>query len=61
MNIKVKDFISTNNNPLIQWKIDGYIYQSREYIHENLFEAYVCDWSVDLWDGIIEISTEYGY
>ncbi len=59
MNVKVKEFISTNNNPIIQWKIDGYTYESKAYIHESLFEAYVCDWSVDSWNGIIEITTEY--
>lgn len=56
MDVTVKEFVSTNNNPLISWEIDGHIFNSKENIPENLLEANVWDWSVDLWSGIIEVS-----
>jgi hypothetical protein len=59
VNVKVKEFILTNNDPLVSWRIDGDFYRSRKYIPEYLLDKYVFDWGVDFWDARIEITTEY--
>lgn len=57
-NIKVKDFILSNTNPIIQWKIDGSIFNDKNFVPEHLLEKCVSDWKVNLWEGIIEIKSE---
>ena len=59
MNATVREFVLTNNNPLVSWKIDGVFYRSRKDIPEYLLDRYVFDWEADFWDARIEITTEY--
>lgn len=59
MNAKVREFIFTNKNNGVKWKIDGEMFVNKNFIPEYLFEKYVFDWTVNLWEGIIEITTEY--
>lgn len=59
MNTKVREFILTNKNNGVKWKIDGEKFTSYFSIPEYLLEKYVFDWSVNQWEGIIEITTEY--
>lgn len=59
MNIKVKELVLINNNPIILWKIDGCLFEEVNYIPEYLLEKNVFDWRVDLWNGIVIITTEY--
>ncbi len=59
MNVTVREFILTNNNPFIYWKIDGDFWGSKENIPEYLLDRYVFDWVVDLWNASIKITTEY--
>lgn len=57
--MKVKELILTNNDPLVNWKIDGDFYRNKKYIPEYLLDRYVFDWEVDFWDARIKITTEY--
>ena len=59
MRITVREFILTNQDPLVSWKINGDFYRSKKYIPEYLLDKYVFDWKVDFWDARIEITTEY--
>lgn len=59
MNEKVRGFILTNKNTGVKWKIDGYSFNSLEDVPNDLLEKYVFSWTVNQWEGIIEISTEY--
>ena len=59
MNITVREFILTNNNPLDSWKINGDYYRTKKNIPEYVLDQYVLDWTVDFWDARIEITTEY--
>lgn len=59
MNAKVREFILTNQNRGVKWKIDGTIFEDGYmFIPEYLLEKYVFDWTVNQWEGIIEITTE---
>ena len=53
----VREFILTNNNPVLSWKIDGQVFIRKRDITENLLDKYVSDWEVSLWDGIMFITT----
>ena len=57
MDMTVKEFISTNNNPLLNWEIDGHMFGRKNDIPEDLLDKYVSDWEVSFWDGIISIDT----
>lgn len=59
MNVTVKEFILTNKNRNVKWKIDGMLFESKYVIPDNLFEKHVFDWTVNQKEGIIEIKTEY--
>ena len=59
MNEKVREFISTNRNSGVRWKIDGHLFNNLEYIPNDMLEKYVYSWMVNQVEGIIEISTEY--
>lgn len=59
MNATVREFILTNSNPPVSWKIDGDFYRRIKDIPEYLLDRYVFDWEVDFWDARIEITTEY--
>lgn len=59
MNEKVRGFILTNKNSGVKWKIDGCVFDNIEYIPNDVLEKYVFSWTVNQWEGIIEISTEY--
>lgn len=59
MNAKVKEFILTNKNRGVKWKIEGEIFTDINSIPKYVFEKYVFDWTVNKWAGIIEITTEY--
>lgn len=59
MNVTVKEFILTNKNSNVKWKIDGNIFTNVGLIPNDLFEKHVFDWTVNQLEGIIEIKTEY--
>lgn len=59
MNVTVREFILTNNNPPASWKIDGDFYRSIKDIPGYLLDKYVFDWAADFWDARIEITTKY--
>lgn len=59
MNAKVKEFILTNKNTGVKWNIDGQMFTSNDSIPNYLLEKYVFDWTVNQWEGIILITTEY--
>lgn len=61
MNAKVREFIMTNKNTGVKWKIDGEMFTANKFVPEYLLEKYVFDWTVNQWEGIIEITTEYRY
>lgn len=59
MNAKVREFMLTNKNNGVKWKIDGTMFEDGYmFIPEYLLEKYVFDWVVNQWEGIIEITTE---
>ena len=57
MNVTVRDFINSNGNTNVKWKIDGEIYHANKFVPDELFEKYVNDWTVNQWEGVIEITT----
>lgn len=57
MDMTIREFISTNNNPLLSWEIDEQMFSRKRDIPENLLDKYVFDWEVSFWDGIIYITT----
>ena len=59
MNATVKQFILTNKNNGVKWKIDGMLFDNKDFIPTDLLEKYVFDWIVNQWEGVIEIVTEY--
>ena len=59
MDTTVKEFILTNKNRNVKWKIDCMLFESIYDIPDNLLEKHVFDWTVNKWEGIIEIKTEY--
>lgn len=60
MDITVNIFINTNNQKSdLKWIIDGNVFTHHYYIPQYLLEKFVCSWSVDLTEGIIEIETSY--
>lgn len=58
MNVKIKEFISTNKNTGVTWNIDGQMFTGNNFIPSHLLEKYVIDWTVNQWRGIIIITTE---
>lgn len=58
MNVTVDEFISANQNKGVKWKIDGELFTPNKFIPDNLLEKYVVTWTVNQWEGIIEIMTE---
>ena len=59
MNAKVREFILTNKNTGVKWNIDGEMFTDSNFIPKYLLEKYVFDWTVNQWEGIILITTEY--
>ena len=59
MKFTVRELVSINNNPLVNWKINGDFYNTKKNIPEYLLDQYVLDWEADFWDAKIEITTEY--
>lgn len=59
MNTTVKEFVFSNKNELVKWDIDGFRYLKKEYIPYDVLKKHVFDWTVNQWEGIIEITTEY--
>lgn len=59
MNATVKEFILTNKNTNVKWKIDGMTFLQNESIPNDLLKKYVFDWTVNQMEGIIEITTEF--
>lgn len=59
MNTTVKEFVLSNKNNGVKWKIDGVLFSDKEYIPPYMMEKCVFDWLVNQWEGIIEITTEY--
>ena len=55
----VRDFISSNRNTNVKWKIDRNMFLSGEDIPTDLLDSYVFSWTVNQWEGIIEIETKY--
>lgn len=59
VNVTVKDFILTNNNTNVKWKINGIMFFPIETIPYELLEKNVSYWTVNQWEGIIEIATGF--
>lgn len=53
--MKVKDFISTNKNSNVKWKINEEIFANYDSIPKYLLEKDILNWTVNQWEGIIEI------
>lgn len=54
----VREFILTNKNENIKWKIDENMFLPGEDIPTDLLDSYVFSWTVNQC-GIIEIKTKY--
>ena len=59
MNATVKEFIITNKNSGVKWKIDRMLFDSKNFVPTDILDKYVFDWTVNQWEGIIEITTKY--
>lgn len=55
----VREFILTNKNTNVKWNIDGNMFLPDEDIPTDLLDSYVFSWTVNQWEGIIEIKTKY--
>ena len=58
MNTKVKEFILTNKNTGVKWRIDGMLFDEIKFVPKYVLEKYVFNWTVNQWEGIVEITTE---
>ena len=58
MRSTLKEFISSNGNRGVKWKINDRLFDTNEFIGEDLLRQWVSTWTVRQWDGIIEVETE---
>lgn len=58
MNVTVDKFILANQNRGIKWKINGELFTPDKFIPNNLLGKHVVTWTVNQWEGIVEITTK---
>ena len=55
--MSVKEFIDSNYNKNVKWKINDVLFTKNKFIPNDILEKYIIQWKVNQGEGIIEIIT----